>query len=117
MPILGPTVPISSRQKRVVFQNPGVAVPNGDGGFTNTWTDLPPAADAKIAPASQQSLERVAAGTVVSSASHIVTVPYRAGISTQTRLLVDGRYLSIVSIQDPDERHVELILICTEAVV
>lgn len=116
MAILGPTVPISQRQKRITFQNPGPAVPDGDGGFTESWTDLPPAADAKVAPASQSALERVAAGTILTTATHVVTVPYRAGVSTKTRILLDGRRLNITSVQDPDERHVELILVCEEVV-
>lgn len=116
MAILGPTQPIGARQKRVTFQNPGPVVPDGYGGFTQSWTDLTPAADARISPATAHSLERVAAGTVISSATHIVTVPYRAGISTKTRILVDGRVLNVTSVQDPDERHVELVLVCEEVV-
>lgn len=116
MAILGPTTPISARHKRVTFQNPGPPVPNGDGGYTQSWTDLPPAADARIAPATQSALERLTAGTVITNATHVVTVPYRAGISTQTRILVDGRVLNITSVQDPEERHVELLLVCQEAI-
>lgn len=116
MAILGPTVPIHGRQKRITFQNPGAAVANGDGGFTQSWTDLPPPADAEVAPASARSLERVAAGTVLSTATHVVTAPYRAGVSTKTRILVDGRVLNITSVLDPEERHVELILVCAEVV-
>lgn len=114
---LAPTASIHSRQKRVTFQNPGPATKDNDGGFTQSWTDLPPAASAHIAPATTETLERLAAGsTVLSSATHIVTVPYRAGISTQTRILVDGRTLNVKSIVDKDERHVELALVCEEVV-
>lgn len=116
MAIIGPTALISSRQKRVTFQNPSTPIPDGDGNYTQSWTDLPPAADSRIEPATAQSLERVAAGTVISTATHVVTVPYRAGISTQTRILVDGRTLNITSVQDPDDRHVELVLVCEEVV-
>lgn len=116
MAILGPTAPISSRQKRVVFQNPGAESDDGAGGYTQSWTDLPPAASARVEPATAQSLERVAAGTVISTATHVVTVPYRAGISTKTRILMDGRTLNITSVHDPEDRHVELVLVCEEVV-
>lgn len=117
MAILGPTAPIHSRQKRVTFRNPsGNPIPDGEGGFTQAYVDVPPAAYAHVEPASARSLERIAAGTVITTATHVVTVPYRAGISTQTQVLVDGRVLNITSIQDPDERHVDLKLICEEVV-
>src|SRR3954471_3648394 len=102
MAILGPTTPISARTKRVMVQNPGPAAPNGDGGFTLSWTDLPPAADARIAPATQSALERLAAGTAITTATHVVTIPYRGGVSTKSRLIFDGRTLNVTSVQDPD---------------
>ena len=114
MAIIGPTVPISARQTRVTLQNPGPAVSNGTGGYTQTWVDLPPSVDAEVAPASAHSLERVAAGTVIVSATHEVTIPYRAGVSNRTRVLLNGRHLNVTSVVDKDERHVELVLICEE---
>jgi SPP1 family predicted phage head-tail adaptor len=116
MAIVGPSLPISTRQKRITFQNPGAAVPDGDGGFTQSWTDLPPPAFANVSPATVASLEHAAAGTILSTATHIVTVPYRGGVSTKTRILVDGRVLNVTSVQDPDERHVDLVLVCAEVV-
>lgn len=118
MATLGPTVPIGRRQKRVVLQNPGPDVADGAGGFTQSWIDLPPPADVRIEPASAAALERVAAGgaTVLASASHLVSLPYRGGVSTATRLIVDGRVLHVSSVRDPDERHVDLILVCEERV-
>jgi SPP1 family predicted phage head-tail adaptor len=114
---LGPTASIGDRQKRVLLQNPGTPVRDGDGSFTQTWTDVAGgAAFAHVAPASARSLERITAGTVLATATHVVTLPYRAGISTKTRVMVDGRQLNVTSVQDPDDRHVELILVCEEVV-
>jgi SPP1 family predicted phage head-tail adaptor len=116
MGILGPTTPISSKHRRITLQNAaGSPVPDGEGGYTQAWTDLA-TVDARVAPASQSSLERITAGTAITAATHEVRIAYRAGISTSTRILLDGRQLNIVSIQDPEERHVELILVCTEVV-
>ena len=116
MPILGPTTSIGSRDKRILFQNPGSAVPDGDGGFTQTWVDLLPRAFAHVAPATARSLERVAAGSVIATATHVVTVPYRTGVTTKTRIVFEGRTLNVTSVQDRDEQHVELVLVCEEVV-
>jgi len=114
--MLSPTASVYARQKRVMFQNPGPPVPDGRGGYTQTWTDVPPSADVAIMQATVNALERIAAGTVLSTATHIVTAPYRAGISTKTRILVDGRVLNVTSVQDVEERHVTLVLVCAEVV-
>jgi len=118
MGILGSTVAIGLRHKRVILQNPGPDVPDGSGGFTQSWVDLPPAADARIDAASAAGLERLAAGAaVIASATHVVTLPYRANVSTKTRVLVDGRALHVTGLRDPEERHVDLVLVCEEKVV
>jgi len=114
---LSPSAGIAARAKRVLLQNAGPDVADGAGGFTHSWVDLPPAADARVAPAAG-NLESVAAGAaVVASASHVITIPYRAGVSTATRVVVDGRALYVTGVQDPDERHVELVLVCEERVI
>jgi SPP1 family predicted phage head-tail adaptor len=98
-----------------LFQKPGPPVPDGTG-WTESWIDLPPAEFARITPASQASLEQITAGTVLSMATHIVTVPYRQGLTTKTRFLYDGRSLSVLGIFDYEERHVQLNLVCAEVV-
>jgi SPP1 family predicted phage head-tail adaptor len=70
----------------------------------------------KIAPATERDLEQVAAGTVLSKATHIVTGPYHAQVTTKTRLLYNGRQFSVTGVADPEERHVELVLVCVEVV-
>lgn len=101
----------------MLLQNPGPPIPNTDGGFSLSWTDLPPAADVRIAPASTHSLEHVTAGTVIAMASHVVTLPYRRDVTTRTRGVVDGRILNVLSVLDPEERHIDLILVCAEIVL
>lgn len=108
---------VGERPHRVTLQNPGPAVPDGDGGFTQSWTDLvPPAVSAKIAPATAAGLERVTAGTVLATATHVVTMPYHPQVTTLTRVLFNGRQFSVTGVSDPDERHVETIAICVEIV-
>jgi SPP1 family predicted phage head-tail adaptor len=117
MGAVGPKTAIADRPHRVTFQNPGPNVPDGDGGYTNSWTDLvPPALSVKIAPATQRDLERVIAGTVMSTATHIVTGPFHPQVTTKTRVLFDGRQFSVVGVADPEEGQVEMILVCVEVV-
>lgn len=117
MGAVGSRTAVADRPHRVTLQNPGPAVPDGDGGFTQSWTDLvPPAMSAKIAPAAARDLERVAAGTVIATASHLVTMPYHPQVTTQTRILFNGRTFSVVGVSNPEENNVELVLVCVEVV-
>lgn len=109
--------PIGEFIHRVTLQDPGPGVPDGDGGFTQSWTDLvPPAWLCKIAPATAADLERVTAGTVLSMATHVVTGPYRADLTTKSRIVFNGRSFSIVGVSNPEERNVETICVCKEVV-
>lgn len=110
---------IGRKATRVRLQVPGPAVPDGDGGWTQGWNDLtPPLVQAAIAPAGRTTLEHVVAGTVLSQATHLVTIWYHPGVTTKTRLAIEGtaRTMNVLAIADPDERHVELDLVCAEVV-
>jgi head-tail adaptor len=101
----------------MTWQSPGPAVPDGDGGSTQTWFDLAPATTSvKIAPATAVDLERVAAGTVLSTNMYIVTGPYHPQITTQSRGLYNGRIFNVTGVANPEERNVETIAICVEVV-
>jgi len=101
----------------VTFQNPGPPVPDGDGGFSQSWIDLVPAAwRVSIEPATARALERVGAGTVTSAASHIVTGRYHPDVTTQTRMLFNGREFSITGMQNLEERGITMQLVAVEQV-
>lgn len=117
MTMTAPTTGVGARPHRVTLQNPGPAVPDGDGGFTQSWVDLtPPALSMEIKPATARDLEHVTAGTVIAQATHLVTGPFHAGVTTKTRVLFNGREFHVVGVADPEERHVELVLVCVEIV-
>lgn len=110
-----PSVPSGQRLHRVTLQNPGTPVPDGDGGFTTPWMNLvPPVVFARITPATARDLERVTAGTVLTTASHLVAIPYMPNVSPKTRILFGQRVLQISGVQNPEERNVELLLACIE---
>lgn len=117
MTTLASRTSIADKPHRVLLQNPGAPVPDGKGGFTQSWTDLlPPTMQTKIAPATAADLERVASGTVISTATHIVTMSYHPQVATKTRLIFDGRTFHVTGVANPEERKVDTILICKEVV-
>ncbi len=110
-------MPAGRRVHEVVLQNPAGAVADGDGGFTQTYADLTPRTLwVAIEPATATRLERLAAGSSIASASHIVTGPYHSGVTTKTRLTFGSRTLYVVGVVDPQERHRETVMICNEVV-
>lgn len=101
---------------RITLQSPSDPAPDGDGGFTNTWSTLAADVPAAIAPATASNLERVIAGTVQSIATHLVTIRYLVGVTTKTRALFGSRVFEVIGVQNPDERNISLVLICQERV-
>lgn len=107
-------------QKRhlITLFTDGPAVPDGDGGFTQPPIPLDPASRyAEIKPATARDLERVAAGTVLSTASHVVTMDYHAGVNTKTRIGFGSRTFSVTGVSNPEERNIDTVCVCVEMVV
>ena len=99
------------------FQAPGPAEPDGEGGFTETWADLePPTWAVSIRPATVRDLERETAGTVITSATHVITGRYRPDVTTATRMIFRGRTFEITGVVDVDERAIEMHLIAEERI-
>jgi len=115
--MIGNKTSIGDRPHLVLLQNPGPVIPDGDGDFTQTWTDLAPRSlYVSIEPATSKDLERVAAGTVMSTATQILKGPYHPQITTKTRVLFGARQFSVTGVASPEERHVETICTCVEIV-
>lgn len=90
----------------VTVQEPSGMIPDGEGGFTEGWTDLDPAKwDVSITPATARDLERVGAGTVITTATHIITGRYRSDVDTTTRVLFEGRTFHLTGVRNPEERN------------
>jgi head-tail adaptor len=100
----------------VTLEQPGDPVPDGLGGYTETWAPLDPATwYCRITPAGTRDMERlVSAGVVQTTAAHLVAGDFHPGITTETRLSFEGRLFQVQSVRDIDERHVALELVCTE---
>jgi len=82
-----------------------------------SWTDLvPPSVFAEVKTATAQALERVTGSAVASSATHIVTMPYHPGVTTKTRIIHDGRTLTVTGVGTPDARKADTVAVCEEVV-
>jgi SPP1 family predicted phage head-tail adaptor len=101
----------------VTLQAPGLPIPDGDGGVIQGWENLDPATvKASITPASARDLEKLASGTVIAQATHVITLPYHPGVTTATRVVFRGRLFSLTSVINLEERNVQLKCIGVEVV-
>jgi head-tail adaptor len=74
--------------------------------LTQTWASIegPPRED-----------EAVAGNVERASITHTVEMDYHAGITLQSRVVLDdGRILHVRGLRDLEERHVRLVLSCQE---
>ncbi len=102
----------------ITLENPSTPVADSDGGFTQTWTALVPSpVPASIAPATARDLERVTSGTVLSTASHIVTMRYHPSLTTQTRITFGARRFNVVGVMNPEERNIWTVATAVEVVL
>lgn len=99
----------------VTFQSL-VKGPDGDGGIIETWTDLLPRWHVAIHPATVRDLERLAAGTTVATATHIIRGRYRSDVKVDARMLFDGRTFRIMGLASPKEKKRELWLFAVETI-
>ena len=115
---MSPYVPAGQRTTRVTVQGPASdPVPDGDGGFTQTWITLnPPTWMVRIDPATARELERYSHDTIIAGRTLIVTGPYHPGITTHTRLLLGSRVLSVAGVDVADALPSQLVLFCVEEV-
>jgi len=102
---------------RVTLEEPSQVTTDSDGGRTKTWQPLTPSQVwCSIAPATARQLERVAAGTVTSTATHVVSMRFHAGVTTKTRVTFGDRQFQVVGVMSPDELQIETIALCKEIV-
>jgi head-tail adaptor len=107
--------PSGRRRHRALLQNPGVPMPDADGGYTQTWYDLNPATlNVEIQTREALPNERQLSDTIVAAATHVVTGPYHQQLRVTSRLIVNGRVFSVVGLSDPDERQIEQVILCVE---
>ena len=105
---IGSYTPSGSMFNRVTFVNPATRDTDGSQlagtDFATSW--------AKVAVL--QGRELYKAQEVVQEVTHMVTIPYLAGVQENMTISFDSRTFIIEAIDDPDERKVELRVLCRE---
>ena len=105
---IGSYTPIGSMHSRVTFVSPATRATDGGQvagtAIATSW--------AKVAALVGRELYK--AQEVVQEVTHMVTVPYLAGLTENMTISFEGRTFVIEAIQDPDERRVELRILCRE---
>ena len=113
---------LGARVHDVVFENPaGAPVADGDSSFTQLYAPLAPIWWVAMAAASARDLERVAAGTVLSANTRLVTGAYLPGVTIASRMRWTDRggqahLASVVGVVDVEDRGVDMELACVELV-
>lgn len=116
------TISIGKLRQVVSLYNPGIAIPDADGGFTQMYTPLDPAEwRCAIEVASVRASERQFSGTVIAQASHILSGRFHAGISTDTRMVWTDRAgqthtANVLDVDDTEGAGVETVALVSELV-
>jgi len=120
MPTIAPRTNIAARRNFVRLQRPLTPpAPDGDGRYTEEpWTDLdPPQQYARIEPATPQVMERISANatTVITQASHVISLPYHPQLTTDCRIVDErGRIFQVLGVSSPEDLSVDTVAQCQE---
>ena len=103
----------------VLVEAPGSLVPDGDGGWIETWEPLaPPTWKVGIRPATSRDAERAAAGTIVTHQSHVIRGRFHPQVTTETRITDhEGHVYQVTSVNNLDHMNTELELIADRLVL
>lgn len=113
---------------RVRLENPGTPISDWQGQFTEVWTALSPSdVAASIVPATARNLERLVAGTVLSTATHVIGIRFHPQVTMRTRITkgprdVDGtlatgsREFSVTGTQNVDDLNRVMVIMAVETV-
>lgn len=108
---------IGSLRHLATFENPSGPIPDGDGGYTRTYVPLSPSQLwVDIRQASVRDLERATAGTVMSSATHIIRGRFHPDVTTKTRITFRGRIFEVQGVNNVQERNTEMEIVAAEVV-
>lgn len=97
---------------KITIQQPGASRDSCGGPAKSNWTDFKTGVWASVEPL--QGKEYHAAVQDRAEVSTRFRIRFIAGLKPDMRIVYDGRVFGIVSIIDPNERHVELQIMTTE---
>jgi head-tail adaptor len=81
---------------------------------TTTTPDVTGLFEALNPPGGYASVQPLAPSADTRSVQSLVTIRYHPQINFDTRILYQGRSLFVRGVQDVDEQHVEMRLLCEE---
>jgi SPP1 family predicted phage head-tail adaptor len=99
--------------KRITIQYP-IRVPDGMGGFSESFADVADPVWAAIWPV--RANELVTSDSTTMNITHRIRIRYRSVFKSNWRIKFGNRYFAIVSILNPKERNEILELLCKEAI-
>jgi|SRR5215831_11105898 len=111
--ILGSSVALASKPHRVDISNPSGAPTPDAGEYVQSYATVG-YEYAAIEPANPTRLERFTQAGNIATATHTITMNYRADVTTQTRLTFNGRRFDVLGYASPRELGVDLVLVCQE---
>jgi head-tail adaptor len=107
---------VAQKRHRVTLDT-STTTPDGDGGYVEAFAPLdPPALSVNIRSAGAGDLERLQAGTVSATATHVLTGDHHPGITTKTRITFGARHFSVVGVTNPEEGRAEVDIFCAEQI-
>lgn len=92
----------------------GEPVPDGEDGLYEQDYKTYSECFGSVEPSTAQRLERFFSAAAYVSATHIVTVPFDSRLKVLDRVIYMGRRLDVLGYADPEEKHIELVLVCQE---
>lgn len=121
------TIVIGELRQEATLSTPGAPIPDGDGGFTQTYVPLvigdeyPAEWRCAIEVASVRAAERHFAATITAHATHIVSGRYHPGITTLTRMVWTDRFGAVhtgnvLDVDDTEGAGVETVALVSEIV-
>jgi hypothetical protein len=114
------TINIGKYRQVVTLSTPGAAVPDGDGGYTQTQDPLdPPEWRCAIESASAALAERSFSSTVIAQASQVLTGRFHPGITTSTQMVWTDRagvthLANVVGVEDVEGAGVVTMALVSE---
>jgi head-tail adaptor len=105
------------QNRNIVLVEHPTTTADADGGYTTTYVPSTPHEwHCRFAPATTRDFERFAGGTVTAQATHVLRGRFHPGMTTQSRLRYGARVLNVVSVIDPESRHVDTECLVAEVV-
>ena len=104
--------PTRGEQRHLVAFDVPTRVPDGEGGYTETWAPLgPPTWAVAIRAATAVDAERAVAGTQITHNSYVITGDALPGVTTKARMTYQGHVYQVTSAIDVDLRGITMELI------